>query len=360
MKSNRPTYSGKIRSLFYALILGFTLTATCFAQGDDERTDGKPLFICEENSDPSLPNSDPSLPKKLGFILVERLSPELDEVQPLTPNLKSTDETFREKLQSYSPMICAPLATLISSAVTYPFDLSKIRRQCGSNDKGHLYKGFTVYSFAVCTAVGSSLAAYDHGKKEGLSIGQAGAVSGIVSSFISGPIWVYRIQKALSGSNPNEAPYNWKTYVQELRKNPAIAWRGQCMSIANVGPHALYFYFHEKIVHKLNETTGLPEHSIPIEVIGGSCARLLAAIPGYPIDTLRTIKQRTGLPYPQIIKDLAKGGVPSFYKGFTYFAVNTPIGTGLCMGLYKFFKKQTGYHSTSPSMCEETACSTVD
>jgi hypothetical protein len=244
---------------------------------------------------------------------------------------------------SYFPYLAAPLSTLISTAVTYPLESVKIRLQSGTAMKGNFYRGFSSYAFAMCSSMGVALGGYDFLKKEGFSPAVSGLFSAVASNLITSPAWVYRINRSLSDKKSGSQSH-FRSFLNDLRANPTKGYWGLSANMVNTLPQAVYFHIYEKMKKELEShiTGDDAVADFARNAIASGSAKISISLFTFPMDTIRTWKQNTGLPYKTIVKDLAKQGKFRFYYGFMAATGKNVIATALQMATYEQLKVLMG------------------
>jgi hypothetical protein len=275
--------------------------------------------------------------------------------------LDSNDSTTRDKiLSSISPstkaVISAKGATFVSALLTYPMDLLKIRKQSNTIQVGQLYKGFLPFVSAYCPQVMMNLALYDHIRSLRADPFISGVASGYISGILSNPLWVYRVHQSLA--DKNDAPYNVRTYVKELKSDWRLGFRGQAINLPHSIGNGIFFLGFDRMNQGFKtflRDQGCDAQLGNTEAIAGGSARVLANTITYPLDTIRIIRQKTGMTYLEIYKNLAAEGaalsqaqvsggcVRPFYRGFGWASGRMAAGAGIYMHLYSKFKDALGY-----------------
>jgi hypothetical protein len=241
------------------------------------------------------------------------------------------------------PYLAAPLSALITSAVTYPLESVKLRLQTGSPIKGNFYRGFASYAFAMSSSMGITLGGYDFLKEEGFSPAVSGCLSTIASNLCTSPAWVYRVQRSLAEERDKSQPH-LKNFLREFRANPSKGYWGLSANMVNTLPQAVYFHIYEELKKQLETkiTGDDPMTDFARNVIASGGAKFSISLFTFPIDTVRSMRQKTGLPYKVIIKDLAGQGKFRFYHGIVAATMKNVTATGFNMGFLQESKRLLG------------------
>jgi hypothetical protein len=175
------------------------------------------------------------------------------------------------------------MSSLVASAVVYPIDVIKTRRQVTGMTviqcvkSGHLYRGLSPNLFTYPTFWAVYFALED--KTYSL-------VASTVGSAVSNPLFVIKNRAQISGRPLAEI-------AREVSMSPRIALAGLPITCLN----------NAKLIIQLPLVTALAGVGLPMPLAAAS-GKIAASLITYPIDLIRT-RQRTGVAH---IDDIAQGG----------------------------------------------------
>ncbi|QLL31422.1 hypothetical protein HG536_0B02850 [Torulaspora globosa] len=305
------------------------------------------------------------------------------------------------QLTPFGKEIVAGLTTgSITTVVTHPLDLVKIRLQLLATNSGHLgygyvisslkqnakgnirqlikeaYRGLGINWFGNATAWALYFGLYRASKDLVYELQaqensrhddrlrrdaelsswmylSAGAISGVITSIATNPIWVIKTRMMSTSGQETNSYTSAADGIRRLVRDEGIGglWRGLMPSLFGVSQGAIYFMIYDTLKHRfssLSRDTEDPDRRKTLKnsetFVISSISKVVSVTAVYPFQLLKSNLQsfdaeKKQYTFRNLVRSISQAeGLPGFYKGLSANLLRAIPSTCITFLLYENVK----------------------
>lgn len=301
------------------------------------------------------------------------------------------DQDGREFSELQKEIISGLTAGTVTTIVTHPLDLIKLRLQLAATDSAkstyynqiqtiakdagnrqllvEAYRGLGINLIGNSIAWGFYFGSYRYSKDIVFGLTSSptmqskfmndrnmttsmylvsAMLSGVATAVLTNPLWVIKT-RIMSTSTKVGYTSTWNAITRIIKEEGFTTfWKGLVPSLFGVSQGAIYFAIYDtlklKYLHDLNDVE--EKRLTPVETIGiTSLSKMISVSAVYPLQLIKTNMQsfnsesNENSRMSSLIKSIwKKNGLPGFYKGLIANLVRAIPSTCITFSIYENFK----------------------